>query len=245
MGSGGLRGLQIPWSGASGVRGGFDSHAFPPLSALALALALALLAAPARAQAPPDPARPNVPADTIAHPPDIEVVNSSTLEVDAKAAKRAHADSLKARGWSAQPRFVMARSLLIPGWGQAYNHAWYKAGAVAAGEGWLASLIIKDQQVLDDLASEIDQLTADSSFAEADVKVNEYNDRLDQRIAHTWLFAAVLTYALVDAYVDAHFRGFELEFKHDPALPDGPPSATPTGGRKGGSGVRLGLRWHF
>src|SRR5437016_375468 len=30
MRSGGLRGLQILVSGASGVRGGFDSHAFPP-----------------------------------------------------------------------------------------------------------------------------------------------------------------------------------------------------------------------
>src|SRR5262245_51295380 len=128
MGSGGPRGLQIPWSGASGVRGGFDSHAFPPL--FTLALALALIAAPARAQAPPESARPNVPVDTIAHPPDIQVVNSSTLDADAKAAKKAHSDSLKTHGWSAQPRFVMARSLLIPGWGQAYNHAWLKAGAV-------------------------------------------------------------------------------------------------------------------
>jgi hypothetical protein len=215
---------------------------------LALAFVLVLLAAPARAQAPADSVRPNVPnvpADTIAHPPDIQVVNSSTLEADMKAAKRAHADSVRAQGWSAQPRFVMARSLLFPGWGQAYNRAWYKAGLVAAGEVWMGALIVKDQQVLDDLAQEIDQLKADSSFAQADVKVNEYNARLDQRIAHQWLFAAVLTYALVDAYVDAHFRGFELEFKHDPALPDGPPPVTPNGGRGGGGGVRLGLRWHF
>jgi hypothetical protein len=45
--------------------------------------------------------------------------------------------------------------------------------------------------------------------------------------------------------VDAHFRGFELEFEHDPALPDGPPPATPNGSRGGGGGVRLGLRWRF
>src|SRR5262245_64753653 len=96
MRSGGLRGLQIPWAGASGVRGGFDSHAFPPL--LTLALALALFAAPARAQAPPESARPNVPVDTIAHPPDIQVVNSSTLDADAKVAKKAHSDSLKTHG---------------------------------------------------------------------------------------------------------------------------------------------------
>ena len=206
---------------------------------------LALLAAPARAQAPADPARPNVPADTIAHPPDIQVVNSSTLEVDAKAAKKAHADSVKARGWSAQPRFVMARSLLIPGWGQAYNHAWYKAGAVAAGEVWLGTTIYKDTQELSDIQAQLDQARLDHDQQRENELVNEYNSQLDQRIAHQWLLAAVLTYALVDAYVDAHFRGFELEFKHDPALPDGPPPTTPTGSRGGGSGVRMGLRWHF
>ena len=246
MGSGGPRGLQIPWSGASGVRGGFDSHAFPPLFALALVFApLAVPAAPARAQAPPEAARPNVPADTIAHPPDIQVVNSSTLDADAKAAKKAHADSLKAHGWSAQPRFVMARSLLIPGWGQAYNRAWFKAGAVAAGEVWMGALIVKDTRELDDIQAQLDQARLDGDEQRENELVNEYNDQLDQRIAHQWLLAAVLTYALVDAYVDAHFRGFELEFKHDPALPDGPPPATPTGGRGGGGGVRLGLRWHF
>jgi hypothetical protein len=139
----------------------------------------------------------------------------------------------------------MMRSLLVPGWGQAYNHAWYKAGAVAAGEVWLGVLIAQDQKALDDLTQQIDQLRADSLFEQANVKVNEYNDQLDQRIAKTWLFAAILTYAMVDAYVDAHFRGFELEFKHDPALPAGPPPAGTTGGAGGGGGYRMGLRWHF
>src|SRR5215831_7036706 len=58
MGSGGLRGLQILRSGAIRVRGGFDSHAFPPTlpgrgiaaipSLVALAISLSA-AAPAAA----------------------------------------------------------------------------------------------------------------------------------------------------------------------------------------------------
>ena len=230
MRSGGLRGLQILRSGASGVRGGFDSHAFPPILPLALALALALgiRADSARAQALPD---------SLAQIPGIEVVNSDRVD----AAKQAHADSVKARGWSAQPRFVMVRSLLFPGWGQAYNRAWFKAGAVAAGEGWLGVTIYHDQQKLDDLQAQLDQ--AQRGTQDYDDLVNEYNDQLDQRIAHTWLLAAVMTYALVDAYVDAHFRGFELEFKHDPALPNGPPPASHSVGA--GGTTRLGLRWHF
>jgi len=243
MGSGGPRGLQILRSGASGVRGGFDSHAFPPISRLAAALALVLLVATARAQAPADTARPRVPADTLAPFDGIQVVGSSNEAAATKAAKAAHADSVRAHGWGAQPRVVMLRSLLIPGWGQAYNHAWYKAGAVAAGEVWLGVTLVHDQQQLDVLQSQIDQARLVDDLQRETALVNEYNSQLDQRIAHQWFLAAVVTYALVDAYVDAHFRGFELEFKHDPALPDGPPPAGSQG--KGGGSTRLGLRWHF
>jgi hypothetical protein len=228
MGSGGLRGLQIPWSGASGVRGGFDSHAFPPLFALALCGLLSVPSAHAQAA-----------ADTVAHPPDIQVVNSGEV----KAAKRAHADSLKRQGWSAQPRVVMLRSLLLPGWGQMYNGAWYKAGAVAAGEVWMGARIYDDTQALHDLQDQIDQARLDGDPDRETALVNEYNARLDQRIANSWLLGAVLVYAMVDAYVDAHFRGFEVEFKHDPALPNGPPPDTPSGG--GSGSLRLGLRWRF
>jgi len=73
--------------------------------------------------------------------------------------------------------------------------------------------------------------------------VNEYNSQLDQRTAHMWFLGAVLTYAMVDAYVDAHFRNFDFEFKHDRALPAGSSPATPKGG--GGGTTRVGLRWHF
>src|SRR6267378_4235840 len=52
LGSGGPRGLQILRSGVKSVRGGFDSHAFPPIVwGLGLVLALALAAAGAVAGA--------------------------------------------------------------------------------------------------------------------------------------------------------------------------------------------------
>ena len=230
MGSGGLRGLQIPWSGAFGVRGGFDSHAFPPIFALWLAVLAGVAPSSARAQAV---------ADSLHHPADIQVVSSA----DVKAAKRAHADSARTHGWSAQPRFVMARSMLLPGWGQAYNRAWYKAGAVAAGEVWMGSRIYNDTQALNDLQDQIDQARLDGDVDLETSLVNDFNARLDQRIANSWLFGAIVVYAMVDAYVDAHFRNFDFEFKHDPALPNGPPPDTPHGG--GGGSLRLGLRWRF
>src|SRR5437867_9107479 len=56
MGSGGLRGLQILRSGACSARGGFDSHAFPPVTlgvvaVMAVAVALSGMASHASAAA--------------------------------------------------------------------------------------------------------------------------------------------------------------------------------------------------
>jgi hypothetical protein len=46
----------------------------------------------------------------------------------------------------------------------------------------------------------------------------------------------VIVYAMVDAYVDAHFRNFDVDFETDPALPGGAPAE---------AGGRLLLRWRF
>ena len=234
MGSGGLRGLQIPRSGASCVRGGFDSHAFPPLlrraiAALTLALALAV---PARAQEPvlPDSA---AAADT-----------SAILTTGEPRVRRtvSAADSARRHVWHEAPRWVMARSLLVPGWGQAHNGAWFKAVGVATGEVWLATLLVKDQKELDRLMQEIvNAQAANDQQGEAEL-VNQYNARLDLRVSRQWLLGALLAYAMIDAYVDAHFRGFELEFQTDPALPTG---RDPAPGGRGVVGARLALRWDF
>lgn len=177
--------------------------------------------------------------------------------VEIVGAKRTDAkdDTLHRRPWHEQPRFVMARSLVVPGWGQAHNHAWLKALLVAGAEGYLGVRIVEDQRALDGLLGTIDGVRvqrADTTLSvvertrlegvENDL-VNRYNTRLDQRLGRQWLFGAALAYALVDAFVDANFRGFDVEFKNDPALPGGPASLP--GGSGGEAGVRLLLRRHF
>lgn len=159
-------------------------------------------------------------------------------------ARESRADSARRRPWHRQPRFVMARSLIVPGWGQVHNRAWFKAGLVAGGEVWLFSLITADQRELDRLLGEIDVARAGNDQAREVELVNLYNARLDRRLGRQWLLGGVLAYALVDAYVDAHFRGFELEFKNDPALPAGRLPASEGGGAPR-PGVRLALRWDF
>jgi hypothetical protein len=203
-----------------------------------------LFAGPARAQVPDttglspvaDSTHKLSPADSAAAAtPHIRIVGERAPAVR---------DSVRKRPWHEQPRFVMARSLLIPGWGQLHNHSWIKAGLVAAAETWLGVRIVQDQRRLDHLLGDLDVTRANPDSlpaSEVDARensiVNEYNALLDQRLGRQWLLGGVLAYALIDAYVDANFRGFDLEFQHDPALPPGSRPATPAD-----RGSRFGLR---
>jgi hypothetical protein len=125
-----------------------------------------------------------------------------------------------------------------------------KAGLVAAAETYLGVSVVKDQRRLDDLLGQIDPLQANVDSLKSDERrllntlVNEYNTVLDRRLGRQWLLGGVLAYALIDAYVDAHFRDFDLEFKHDPALPPGTSPAHPAE-RGGPFGFRVALRRHF
>lgn len=219
MGSGGPRGLQIPRSGASRVRGRFDSYAFPPLLLAAACLLAGGFVPVPRASAQTSP------ADRLA-PPAVEAVTEpDTARVRAPR-----------RGWSDQPRTVMLRSLLVPGWGQAHNRAWIKAVLVAGTEAALGVGIANDWRESERLLDRANALAGSPDEAAYANAVSEYNARLDQLVRRQWLLGAVIAYALVDAYVDAHFRDIDIEFRHDPALPDGPPSEL---------SARISYRWTF
>jgi hypothetical protein len=143
---------------------------------------------------------------------------------------------LKSPGRFDKPRWVMLRSAVLPGWGQLHNGSWLKAGAVAGGEGALIVNIVKDLDDLDRLnARVLAARAANDAVAELDAVV-AYNDRQASLVARQWLLGGVVLYAMVDAYVDAHFRHFDIEFKHDPALPEGVPVRPQT---------RLSFRWSF
>lgn len=255
MGSGGPRGLQILRSGAC-VRGGFDSHAFPPFFRGALSVALLALATlcagavAARAQAAPaDSLGGGAPGDSaVADSAGSGVRGMTELPVAVTADSIVRGKPAGPTPWPDQPRFVMLRSLVIPGWGQAYNRAWLKAVAVAGGEIWLGSLIIDDKNALDVLLDVVNATDTDTTGLEHADAVNRYNARLETYVQHQWFFGALLAYALIDAYVDAHFRNFDIEFKHDPALPDDEPvdpAAPNDAGPARRGGTSLALRWHF
>jgi hypothetical protein len=135
-----------------------------------------------------------------------------------------------------QPRMVMLRSLVLPGWGQAHNRAWFKAAGFAGVEIWMGSNLIRDRRDLDRINQQVADARAANDNAAANAAITEYNTRLERYLGRQWLLAGVLTYSLLDAYVDAHFRNFDVEFKKDPPLPEG---------FDGTSKARLSIGWHF
>jgi hypothetical protein len=143
-----------------------------------------------------------------------------------------------------QPRWVMLRSLVVPGWGQLHNHAWIKAAIIAGLDLSTRVKIVNDEHVLSRLRVEADEAAFVASLPAATPEeeqrytdlANAYNDRLATSVNRRWTWAGILVYAMLDAYVDAHFVHFDTDFHSDPALPGGAPSP---------GSARLYLRWNF
>jgi len=153
---------------------------------------VALFGGSGRAAAEPETRQPAV----VAAPVDSSAVGTPRVQA---------ADTLAAGREAKKPFFksptgIMFRSLLIPGWGQATNHAWVKAVLVACAETALAVSVIQDTHELQ---------TLDSSTP-------QYATIYDHRQRNTWWLGGVVFLSMVDAYVDAHLKGFDVQLGPEP-----------------------------
>lgn len=138
--------------------------------------------------------------------------------------------------WHLQPRWVMLRSVLVPGWGQWTNGKRLKALVVAGSEGYLIYRAVDWGRIERNAVS-----------------LTEEEHAAMRRRDFTWwsIFAGALS--MGDAYVDAHLRNFDVEFKgQDPGGSGG--SGSDTGedsGRSSSSGgrrsaeLRAAVRYRF
>src|ERR1700761_2646329 len=62
------------------------------------------------------------------------------------APKVTHDDKLYHPDSTHDPHKAVMRSLMIPGWGQLYNHQWWKIPFIYAGLGLLADVVIYNQR---------------------------------------------------------------------------------------------------
>lgn len=133
--------------------------------------------------------------------------------------------------WHREPKWIMLRSVVVPGWGQWSNGKHLKAIVVAAGEGYLIGRAIdygrKERRAERKAREAADDPALEAGFEE------ERRYLASRRRDFTWwsAFAAVLS--MGDAYVDAQLGPFDAEFE-----PQDGNAARP-------AGIRAGLRLRF
>jgi hypothetical protein len=152
----------------------------------------------------------------------------------------AQAGGERPRPWHEQPWSIMARSAILPGWGQFKNGRPLKAGIAIALEGVAAVRLVRaDQDVNDALARETEAL-AHGDEAGAEAARADYDAAFNRRATAGWVLGIAVVLSMMDAYVDAHMLQFDADFGPDPALPD-----DVTGFRAGAPEARASLRWSF
>ncbi|MEK7347336.1 MAG: DUF5683 domain-containing protein [Candidatus Eisenbacteria bacterium] len=109
-----------------------------------------------------------------------------------------------------KPFLVMARSAIVPGWGQVYNRQPLKAVVVVAGEGFLTYKIFQELQRQNDAIDRQAATIADTP--EYDAAVADELTHRNRKIDWIWWTAAAHLLQMADAYVDAHLLNFDAEF---------------------------------
>jgi hypothetical protein len=103
-------------------------------------------------------------------------------------------------GFLRSPTGVAVRSLVIPGWGQATNGEWLKAGLVLGVESAFIIGIIRDTNTLNGLDP------SDPQYALVE----------DNRIAKFWWLGGIVFLSMLDAYVGAHLKNVDAAIEPEP-----------------------------
>jgi len=159
------------------------------------------------------------------------------------ARAQAPADSLSGerhRPWHEQPTWIMARSAVVPGWGQFKNGRPLKAGLAIGLEGAIGYKLVDAWKDVTAASEREDDALAHGDEAAAAAARADYEDAYNRRATAAWFLAGAVILSMVDAYVDAHLIQFDADFGPDPSLPEDASSATP-----GSPGARVALCWSF
>ena len=140
------------------------------------------------------------------------------------------------RPWHEQPSWIMARSAVVPGWGQFKNGRPLKAGVAIVAEGAAAYAMIDAWKDVDAASQREDEALASGDAAGAASARADYESAYTRRSNAGWILGAIVALSMLDAYVDAHMIQFDADFGPDPALPDDASSAN-----SGSPGARLSL----
>jgi hypothetical protein len=173
-------------------------------------------------------------ADSTAVPTRIVPIDSVDVLFDAAdsvaaggAGRRGDRDGARIRRVQEPPNLALTtiKSGLVPGWGQWTNGKRLKAIAVFGVWGTFATQAVLAEQDRKDAV----RVLGDSGDPNLEAEVN---DAVERRNSRLWLMGAVSVFAMLDAYVDAHFWNYDEEWSARVAPgPDGLPV--------------LAVRWRF
>jgi hypothetical protein len=90
----------------------------------------------------------------------------------------------------------MLKSVLVPGWGQATNGSWIKAGLAAGLEGYLIAGAV--------------QAGRDVRRIRASSDTTSLADAQDRKVKYVWWTIGATCISMLDAFVDAHFKNFDV-----------------------------------
>lgn len=108
-----------------------------------------------------------------------------------------------------KPLRAALTSLVIPGGGQYYNEAYWKAGAVFGIESGIIALTLYHDSKMDDYQNKMNQSTGAAYNYYRGRKEHYYNKKQNDY----WWFGTTLLLSSMDAFVDAHLYNFEQKKK--------------------------------
>lgn len=176
----------------------------------------------------PDTSAVKGPVDSVAVKHDS--VKSKRFVPKVKKEKVYHPDTLHS------PHKAVMRSLMIPGWGQIYNHAWYKVPFIYAGLGLLVDVVIFNQHYYklflkeDILRNHGVQEGRNPDFAQigdADIDAATNSYRRDRDLGYLGIVGG-WGIQMIEAYINAKFiqsytMDNNLSFKVSPGVIGGSP----------------------
>jgi hypothetical protein len=134
------------------------------------------------------------------------------------------------------PTGALWRSFAVPGWGQFYNGKPWKAGVLIAAEaGTLAAAVgnyVTSRRYLREAREAQEKEIKEEKYA-------RYNDYVVETEFWGWLFVGILTYSMMDAYVDAHLADWDVSDL--PADKDAPPPSSRVEVQFGGNYISVAV----
>jgi hypothetical protein len=144
------------------------------------------------------------------------------------------------RPWHATPFSIMARSAIVPGWGQAANHRWIKAVVAAGAEGFAGARFVNAWSDVNAANRKVDAALRMGDADGALAAQAEADQAFTRRANAGWILGIAAALSMMDAYIDAHFIQFDADFGPDPELPDD--STGPGSMRVGAPSLRVAVR---